>query len=70
MRTFVYAIDEGVEIKHFFTCNRPALQKPANHLFLDIQRRVPMAWQGAKTKLAAGMLYLASRASCVADREL
>ncbi|KIP07421.1 hypothetical protein PHLGIDRAFT_420395 [Phlebiopsis gigantea 11061_1 CR5-6] len=57
VRTFLYTIDEGVEIKHVFTCNRPALQTGADHLFREIQRRVPMAWQGAKTKLAAGPYY-------------
>lgn len=70
MRTFLYTIDEGVEIKHVFTCNRPALQTGADHLFREIQRRVPMAWQGAKTKLAAGRLCPLSYASYVADRRL
>lgn len=55
-RTFVYVIDGPIEIKHVFTCNRPAMQKQANRLFLEMQRHVPMAWQGAKTKLATGAL--------------
>lgn len=54
MRTFVYSFGDTAAIKHVFTCNRPAMQKQANQLFLDMQVHVPLTWQGAKTKLAAG----------------
>jgi hypothetical protein len=60
VRTFVYTVGESIEIKHVFTCNRPHVQEPANQLFIDMQLHVPMAWQGAKTKLASGKSYIMS----------
>ena len=56
VRTFVYSIGDVAEIKHIFTCNRTRMQVPANKLFRDFQIEVPLIWQGAKTKVATGVL--------------
>ena len=54
LRTFVYTIAESIEIRHVYTCNRPAMQEVANKLFINMQVDAPMAWQGARTRLAMG----------------
>lgn len=55
-RVFTYTVagSDQVKIRHVFTCNRPGLQAIPNELFRAFQLEVPLAWQEAKTRLAAG----------------
>ena len=54
-RAFTYTSTASrMRMCHIYTCNRPANQVLPDALFRDVQLEVPMAWQGATTRLATG----------------